>query len=83
MKLYQELRNYIDSQNFKLTYTNNYLNIINYIKIIILEETRIDVLVKEKIIKIKGQDLKLLRLLNQEILITGFIKNIELMEYYE
>lgn len=83
MKLYQELRNYIDNQKFKLTYSDNYLNIINYNKIIILEHDRIDVSVFNKIIKIKGKDLKLMRLLNQEILITGLINNIELMEYHE
>ena len=83
MKLYQELRNYIDNQKFKLTYSDNYLNIINYNKIIILEHDRIDISVFNKIIKIKGKNLKLMRLLNQEILITGLINCIELMEYHE
>lgn len=82
MKLYQELRNYIDNQEFKLIISNNYLNIINYLKIIILESERIDILVPNKIIKIKGQNLKLMRLLNQEILIEGFIKDVEFMEYH-
>lgn len=83
MKLYQELRNYIDNQKFKLTYSNDYLNIINYIKIIVLENNLIEVLVPNKLIKIKGKDLKLLRLLNQEILVKGLILNVELVEYYE
>lgn len=83
MKLYQELRNYIDNQKFKLTYSNDYLNIINYVKIIVLENNLIEVLVPNKLIKIKGKDLKLLRLLNQEILVKGLILNVELVEYYE
>ncbi len=83
MKLYQELRNYIDNQKFKLTYSNDYLNIINYIKIIVLENNLIEVLVPNRLVKIKGKDLKLLRLLNQEILVKGLILNVELVEYYE
>jgi sporulation protein YqfC len=81
MKLYQELRNYLDNQKFTFTYSNNYLNVLNYTKIIILEDDRIDLLCDNKIIKIKGKDLKLNRLLNNEIMIHGQIFSIELNNY--
>ena len=81
MKLYQELRNYLDNQKFTFTYSNNYLNVLNYTKIIILEDDRIDLLCDTKIIKIKGKDLKLNSLLNNEIMIHGQIFSIELNNY--
>ncbi len=83
MKLYEEIRNYINDANFKLIYANNRLNIVNYHKIIILEEMRIDIICDNKLIKIKGNNLRLLRILEQELLITGHISNIELVDYHE
>ncbi len=80
MSMYQELRNYINNSDFKIVYTKKYLNIINYIKIIILEDEKIDVLVPNNILKIKGKNLKLKRLLNNELLIIGEINELKLVD---
>ena len=80
MSMYQELRNYISDNGFKLIYSNKYLNVINYIKIIILEDDKIDILIPNKILKIKGNNLKLNRIMNSELLITGMISELKLVD---
>ena len=77
--MYQELRAYLNNQRFKLVYTDKYLNITNYNKIIILEENMIEVLIPDKILKIRGQGLKLKRIMNFELLIEGEILELKLV----
>ena len=78
--MYQELRNYLNDPRFKLTITDKYLNIVNYSKIIILEDEKIEILLANKILKIKGKNLKLKRVMNFEILIEGDILELKLIE---
>lgn len=70
--------NYIKDSEFKIVYLNNSLNIINYDYILELSENTITLKKEDKIIMIKGEDLRLNRLLEHEVLITGLIKSIEL-----
>ena len=49
--MYEEIRNYLKDNKFKLVYTDKYLNIINYLKIIILEEDKIEIEIPNKIFK--------------------------------
>ena len=79
--MYQELRNYLSDRSFKLILTTKYLNILNYSKIIILEDEKIELLIPNKILKIKGKNLKLKRIMNSEILIEGDILELKLVEY--
>ena len=80
MSMYQELRNYINDNGLKIIYTDRYLNIINYIKIIILENDKIEILISNRILKIKGNNLKLSRIMNSELLITGKIEELKMVE---
>lgn len=78
--MYQELRNYLSDNNFKMVYTTKYLNIVNYLKIMILEDNKIEILIPNKILKIIGKNLKLKRIMNSEILIDGAIIELKLMD---
>ena len=82
MSMYQEIRNYITNNNFKLIYTNKYLNIINYDKIIILEDDKIEILISNKIFKIQGDNLKLKRIMNSELLVTGNVSELKMMDIW-
>ena len=78
MEMIKKVINYIKDKNFKIIYFNNSLNIINYDKIL---EIKSDVITLEKennYIFIKGEDLRINKLLDDEILITGLVKKIEL-----
>lgn len=78
MNLREMLRGYIYEEDFKLIYQKKGLNIVNYKLIDHFEETKIIVRVENGNIEIKGKNLTVAKLLNDELLITGKIKNIEL-----
>ena len=82
MSMYQEIRNYITNNNFKLIYTNKYLNIINYDNINILEDDKIEILISNKIFKIQGDNLKLKRIMNSELLVTGNVSELKMMDIW-
>ena len=69
---------YVKDNRLKIKYIDNNLNIDNYSKILEVKEDIITLTKDNKLIIIKGEDLKLTRLMDEEILITGVIKKIEL-----
>ena len=77
--MFSRLSNYINNDKFSLTITNNMLHIINYKKILSLDEEYISVITDNKKINIKGDKLTPQKLLDDEILLIGKIKNIEVV----
>ena len=73
-----KLKEFINSKNIKINYTNNKLNIVNFDKINFISDNTIILLKDSKSIIIKGEELSLLKLLDFEVLIGGHIKTIEL-----
>ena len=71
------LRNYIEDNNFRFSYIDNQLDIINYLRINYMEDSKISLNYKEGNIVIKGNNLRIKKLLDDEILIVGDIENIE------
>ncbi len=71
-----KIKNYINDTNFKITIFNNYININNYEEIIVLEEECITIRLISKLVTIKGNNLFIKKLLDKEILIKGFIKEV-------
>ena len=55
------------------------VNVINYSKIISLEENYISIIANEKKILIKGNNLVLKKILDNELLIKGKINSIEVV----
>ncbi len=77
--MFSRLSNYINNDKFSLTITDNILHIINYKRILSLDEEYISVITDNKKINIKGDKLIPQKLLDNEILIIGKIKNIEVV----
>ena len=71
------LTNYINDNTFRFTVYENTIHVINYKRILILEEDRISFQSKNQKIKIEGEGLIIKKILNQEMLITGKIYKIE------
>ena len=69
---------YIKDNNFKINYVNNSVNVVNYDKILEIKDNIVSIIKENNVILIRGNDLKLCKLLDNEILITGNIKNIEM-----
>jgi len=73
-----KLVNYIKDNGLKINYVNNSVNVINYDDILEVNDDVVTFIKNNKIIMIKGEDLKLSKLLDEEVLITGVIRKIEL-----
>ena len=78
MKNIRKIVNYIKYSNFKINYVNNSVNVVNYDNILEVRDSVITLKKEDKIIYIKGEDLRLNKLLENEVLVTGLIKSIEL-----
>ena len=79
MKLFDNVKNYIGENKFRLIVYKNKVNIVNYDSIKEIGATRISINA-DKNISVEGMNLKLEKLLNKEVLITG---DIEKIYFYE
>lgn len=74
----RDLRNYIMEDDFTLNYIKNKVDVVNYEYIDHFDENKIMIRYNEGVLIIKGQDLTISKLLKDEILISGIIKEIKL-----
>lgn len=68
---------YINDIDFQIIYINKQLNIINYEKINYMEDEKISLSSKDGTILIKGNSLRVKKLLDNEIMIVGNFECIE------
>ncbi len=73
----KDLRNYILESDFKIIYLKNKLDIVNYECIDHFSTDKIMVRYSDGVVIVKGEGLIISKLLDDEILVSGFIKNIE------
>ena len=79
--MFSKLRNYVKQDETKLYYIRNNLNIINYKNILVFENNKILVECLDDILEVKGEDLVINKLLNDELLIEGKIISISFRGY--
>ena len=72
------LREYVLETNFKIYIERNKIDIVNYDSIESVTNNKISLKYNNKLLNIIGNDLVIKKLLNDEILIEGKLKNIEL-----
>ena len=75
--MFNDLKNIIYDKKFKVTIFKNKININNYKEILIFEESQILVNTEEYLVKVKGENLTIICLLENELLIEGKIKTVE------
>ena len=73
----KRISNYINDKEFRFTVYENKIHIMNYTRMIILEDQYISFQSTHKKITISGNHLVLNKLLENEMLITGMITKIE------
>lgn len=73
-----DLRNYINDVEFRVDLYKDKVHIVNYTKIVTIEKSRISIRYSSGMLIIKGKDLALKKLLDDEILIKGIINSVEL-----
>jgi len=71
------IREFIDYNEFKLTFLKDRINVVNYSELLQISNKEMILRNKDSKIFIKGNDLVLSKLLDDEILITGLINSIE------
>lgn len=75
--MYSGLRDYIMENEFCIHIFEDRINIVNYISIYEFNDNSIIVKYKKGIVNIKGNNLTVCKLVNDEILISGKIDKIE------
>ena len=78
MSLVRRARNYLLDETFNMRVLKNKIDICNYESIGYLDNDLIIINYEDGEIKIKGENLVVSKLLDDEILISGDIKNIEM-----
>jgi len=78
MNLIKRTRNYLLDETFNMRVLKNKIDICNYVSIGYLDNDLIIINYIEGEIKIKGENLVVSKLLDDEILISGEIKTIEM-----
>ena len=75
MKIFNDIRNFINNDSFKMIIYDDLIDIINYKEIIDISSFNIKVL-SDKKININGEGLSIIKMLDNELLIKGTIKDI-------
>ena len=78
MKIFNKLDRCITDKTYKIIIKPNTINIINYIEIKDFSNTKIVINSTNGITTIIGKNLVVSKMQDNEVLITGIIKNIEL-----
>ena len=78
MKLIDKLTDYIYDKDMSIHVYENHVNIVNYNEISNFDSNKITVAYKKGTITISGKKLVVSKLLSNELLISGEIKQIEL-----
>ncbi|MDO5003046.1 MAG: YabP/YqfC family sporulation protein [bacterium] len=71
------IKDYINDKEFRMTIFTDRIHIINYLQILSIEDERVAFLTNKGRIIIKGNNLCLNKLLDDEVLVSGFVSNIE------
>ena len=80
--MFKGIVNYVKEDDFSIKIWNNKINIVNFKDIVILEDTKVVILSPDGKVVIRGNNLSINKLLDNELLITGIIISIELGDYY-
>lgn len=79
MKIFNDLRNFINDNTYKIIINDNYIDIINYSEIIDISFNLIKIKTN-KMITINGKNLNIIKMQDNELTIKGIINNIQFDE---
>lgn len=77
MHIINSIRSYILDEEFKITILKERVNIVNYTSISNIDDNKVTIKYDNGNVIIKGNNLVVSRLMNDEILISGKINSIE------
>ncbi len=71
------INTYLKNNSYNINLSNNTIYINNYLKIDTISETKLKIIFNNFTISIIGKDLKVLKMIDQEVLFNGTIEKIE------
>jgi len=77
MKLIHKMRHYLLEEEFEIHLFQNQIYVANYTKMGHFDNNKVMIYYQNGILEIKGEQLVVSKLMQEEILVTGKIKNIE------
>ena len=77
--MFNRINNFIKDNELEINIYNDYIHIKNYLRLISLENNYISLTSPHKKLLIKGTNLSLKKILDQELLITGEFNSIEVI----
>lgn len=77
--MFNRINNFIKDNELEINIYNKYIHIKNYLRLIYLEDNYISLTAHNKKLLIKGTNLSLKKILDQELLITGEFNSIEVI----
>lgn len=78
----RSINRFINDKRFYININNEYINIVNFENIVILEENKVVVIGDLKKFSIKGSNISINKLLDDELLISGNFSSIEIGDQY-
>lgn len=78
MGLISKFRSYLLEDNFSINIVKNKVDVINYSSIGIIDSNKITIYYDEGELVISGKNLSLVKMIDNEVLISGSISGIEL-----
>lgn len=78
----RSINRFINDKRFYININNEYINIVNFENIVILEENKVVVIGGLKKFSIKGSNISINKLLDDELLISGNFSSIEIGDQY-
>lgn len=76
--MFRELKNILNDSTFKIVIFKDKIYLNNYEDILVFEDTYLLVKTVHYLVKIKGENLTISKLENNEIAISGLFKSVEL-----
>ena len=83
MKIKDNIVNYLCDRDYLISLYDNFIYIFNFKYLESFNDTSITVSLKNRSIKILGQNLLIVKITKEELLIKGTINNIELIDKNE
>ena len=78
MKIIRKLNNYLEDNEYKIIIKDKQVNIINYDEIIDFTLNKISIKHKGKTITIEGTELFIIKMVEDEVLISGNINSVRI-----
>lgn len=77
MRLFENLRNFVLEEDFKVIYLNNKIDVVNYTAVAHFDSNKIIINYKNGSILVSGKNLIVSKLMHDELLIEGSIYKVE------